>query len=67
MGTAPLDSDKFISPSVVQDRTSLSRVTLWRLSRSGKFPSPIQISPGRVAWSDKAVREWMTSKLEAAH
>jgi prophage regulatory protein len=57
---------RLLSPPVVSDRTSLSRTTLWRLVRRGEFPPPVQISPGRIAWSETAVRAWLASKMEVA-
>jgi prophage regulatory protein len=57
---------RLIPPAVVTDRTSLSRTTIWRMVRRGEFPAPIQISPGRVAWSEAAVDAWIASKTVAA-
>ena len=56
---------RFISPAVVVERTSLSRVTLWRLSKASRFPKPVSISPGRVAWLESAVNDWMADRLAA--
>lgn len=65
------ETDKFLPPPVVMDRTSLSRTTLWRMVRAGTFPRPIPLSPGRVAWSEAEVSQWMAERsgcrqLEAA-
>lgn len=51
--------DALLPPAVVMDRTSLSRTTLWRLIKRGEFPGSVRISPGRVAWSEAAVTEWV--------
>jgi len=56
-------SPRFLAPLVVTDRTSLSRTTLWRMVRAGKFPKPISISPGRVAWSEAEVNAWMVARV----
>jgi prophage regulatory protein len=57
---------RLLAPAVVVDRTSLSRTTLWRLVRRGHFPPPVQISPGRVAWSETEVEAWITARQTAA-
>ena len=53
---------RFLSSKQVQERTSLSRTTLWRLEKEGLFPSRIQVSPRRVAWSEAEVIEWLKSR-----
>ena len=60
------DPGRLLAPPVVLDRTSLSRTTLWRMVRKGEFPKPVQVSPGRIAWPERAVSAWIASKLEAA-
>jgi len=42
--------------------TGLSRVTLWRLEREGKFPQSVQVSPGRVAKIGREVKEFIDSR-----
>ena len=51
-----------ISIKQVREKTSLSRTTLWRLEAKGDFPSRIQVSLGRVAWSDEEVCAWIKSR-----
>ena len=55
--------DRLIPPSAVLDRTSLSRTTIWRMVRAGTFPKAVEVSPGRVAWSEAALNDWIASKL----
>ncbi len=57
---------RLLPPPIVTDRTSLSRTTLWRMVRRGEFPKPVQVSPGRIAWPEVAVNNWIASKLEVA-
>ena len=42
--------------------TSLSRSTLYRLIRSGDFPSPVRIGPRAVAWRERDIRRWLESR-----
>ena len=51
-----------LSSKLVQQLTSLSRTTIWRLESKGSFPSRIQVSPRRVAWSEAEVIEWLKSR-----
>jgi predicted DNA-binding transcriptional regulator AlpA len=42
--------------------TTLSRTSVWRGVREGWFPSPVSISPGRVAWFEDEVATWLNSR-----
>ena len=55
--------ERFLSPEVVMNRTSLSRTTIWRLSRLKAFPQSVTISPGRIAWPESQVNAWIAAKL----
>ena len=59
------NAERLLAPIVVSDRTSLSRTTLWRLTKKGQFPTPVQVSPGRVAWSESAVSAWIAAHLSS--
>ena len=59
-----LSTERLLHPLVVQDRTSLSRTTIWRLIRQGNFPQPIRITNRRIAWSEAAVSVWIAAKMD---
>ncbi|EOZ4917739.1 TPA: AlpA family phage regulatory protein, partial [Pseudomonas aeruginosa] len=42
--------DRFMREAEVLEATSLARSTLWREVKAKRFPSPVQITPGRVGW-----------------
>ena len=46
----------------VAEHTSLSRSTIYRLMHSGEFPKPVQVSPGRVAWRDSDLADWLSRR-----
>ncbi|MCC6954027.1 MAG: AlpA family phage regulatory protein [Deltaproteobacteria bacterium] len=46
--------------------TGLSRMTIERLERSGKFPRRLQLSTGRVGWLREDVEEWLASRKVGA-
>jgi prophage regulatory protein len=49
------------TPDVVR-LTGLSRVTLWRLERSKKFPARLQLTANSVGWRDDEVMQWIESR-----
>lgn len=50
--------DRFLQEKDVLELTSLSRSTLWRQIKSGRFPPSVVISAGRVGWRESAVQAW---------
>lgn len=55
----------FYSESRLLDFVPVSRTTLWRLVRSGRFPAPVRLSAGRKAFSRKEVHDWMRDRIAA--
>lgn len=47
----------------VCERIGVSRMTLWRFTRSGDFPKAIQLSANRVGWDEAAVDAWIASRV----
>ena len=64
MGTlsSALNISKFISPRQLKEATGLSAATLWRLRQRGELPEPARLSPGRVAWPEPVIIEWLASR-----
>lgn len=54
--------DRFLPWRKVQDITGLGRTTAWRLRRTGDFPHPVPISPGRVAWRERDIAFWTETR-----
>ena len=54
--------DKIIRSKEVQELTGLSRTTIWRLERTGKFPARIALSTSNVGWRLSDIQEWIRSK-----
>ena len=40
----------------------LSKVTIWRMERSGTFPKRINLSDRRVGWIESEIFEWLESR-----
>ncbi len=53
---------KFLKISEVIELTGISRASLYRWEKSGKFPQRRQISQSRVGWVEEEVREWMATR-----
>ncbi|RAK61942.1 helix-turn-helix transcriptional regulator [Phenylobacterium kunshanense] len=45
---------------------NLGRTTWWRMMRSGSAPRPIRISPGRVAWLEADILDWIAERQAQA-
>ncbi len=46
----------------VEELTSLSRTTRWRMERRGEFPKRVRLSPGRVGWHQADIEAWISSR-----
>ena len=49
------------TPEVIRI-TGLSRVTLWRLERKGKFPSRLRLSENAIGWHEDEIIDWLASR-----
>lgn len=41
--------------------TGLSQSSLYRMMHMGKFPKPLQLTPGTVGWKSDSVMDWINS------
>ena len=46
----------------IQEVSALSRVTVWRMERDGKFPRRRQLSANSVGWLKSEVDAWVDSR-----
>jgi predicted DNA-binding transcriptional regulator AlpA len=42
----------------VLDRIPMSKTTLWRMEKAGKFPRSTYLSPNRRAWFEDEIIKW---------
>lgn len=54
--------DRILSTKELLERIPLNRITLWRMSREGRFPRPIQLTRARIGWRWSAVLAWLTER-----
>ena len=57
---------EFIRLNVVQEITSLSKSTIYRLISEGEFPKQIQIGKRAVVWVRSDINDWIDQKLKTA-
>ena len=60
--TANAQGRKIIRGPVVEDKTSWTRVTIWRAIRDNKFPAPIQLGPNSVGWFEDEIDAWLATR-----
>ena len=53
------DPLQLLRPADVTDLLQIHRTTLWRWVAEGRFPKPIRISSGTVAWRRATVEAWL--------
>lgn len=51
--------ERILSTQEVQHLTNLSRTTIWRMERLGKFPARIQLSSTRIGWRNSEIQGWL--------
>ncbi len=51
-----------LSPGVVAEKTNLSRVTIWREEKAGRFPRRVNLTNARVGWVDTDIEDWIASR-----
>ena len=49
----------------VIDRVGLSKSTMWRLIKAGRFPKPISLGPRAVGWLEDEIESWIASRPRA--
>jgi predicted DNA-binding transcriptional regulator AlpA len=55
--------DRVLRVRKVCERTGLSRPTIWRLVKAGKFPAPFPLSsPAAVGWLASTIDEWIAAR-----
>ena len=54
---------KFLTSQQVSEMVSLSISQIRRMVKTDAFPQPLKISPGRSAWLEKDIQQWMKSLM----
>ena len=56
----------YIRDTDLAKRYGVSRVTIWRWVRDGRFPKPIKLSPACTRWNLSAVEQHEAEREKAA-
>ena len=64
LNTMKFTADRFLRLPEVMRLTGLSKATIYRGMRDGKFPRNTRLSTRCVGWSSTAVYAWMERRLE---
>ncbi|MGI9522319.1 MAG: helix-turn-helix transcriptional regulator [Hyphomicrobiaceae bacterium] len=58
-------ADKILRRPEVEERTGLSRSTIYERMAAGEFPKPLRISKRAVGWPESRIQAWLESRVEA--
>jgi prophage regulatory protein len=59
---APTSAPRFLRFPEVAKRIGLSRSSVWRLQRAGRFPQHRRLSPNTVGWWEPEIEAWLQSR-----
>lgn len=48
----------------VEERTGLTRSTIYRWMKSGDFPQAVRLGPKMIAWREADIDQWIESKTK---
>ena len=54
---------RFLSKKQVRDLVTYSYAHIARLEKAGRFPKRVPIGPGRVAWIEQEIQDWMQARV----
>ena len=54
---------EYFSDVDLSRRFAVSRVTVWRWSRTGDFPKPVRLGPNCTRWARDAVELWEATRI----
>lgn len=61
MSTTPANTNSpetYLPDSYLSKRYSVSRNTIWRWAREGRFPKPVKLGPGCSRWLLSAIEKF---------
>ena len=55
-------SQVILRSAAVERSIGVSRVTLWRWVKAGRFPKPVQLGPQAVGWLEHEIDAWLEAR-----
>jgi prophage regulatory protein len=49
--------------ATVCELVGLSPATIWRLTKTGKFPRPFRLTDAATAWDSSEVQKWLVARI----
>ena len=59
-------ADRILRRPEVQDRTGLSRSTIYAMMAEDTFPKPVRLGKRAVGWTESAITRWLESRTSGA-
>ena len=59
------EAERLLTCHEVLDRTRISRSTIYRAMREGRFPLPLKIGVKAIRWRAVEIDEWLESRPRA--
>jgi prophage regulatory protein len=60
-------TQRLLKRKEVEQITTLSSASIYRLVASGDFPSQVQVSKRSVAWREEDVNEWLAQRISVSN
>ncbi len=54
--------DRLLRRRQVEEITSMSRSSIYRLMQDGEFPRPVKVGPSAVRWRASDITAWLESR-----
>lgn len=54
-----METERLLSMAEVAKICGLSKVTLWRMRKEGRFPAPLELGAKTLRWRESAVLAWI--------
>ena len=58
-------TDTLLTIGEVAQRTRLSKPTIYKEIRFGRFPRQLRLCANKVAWIEREIDEWIAARAEA--
>ena len=60
------DRDRLLTRAEVESRVGLTKTSIYRMMRAGRFPEPLKISTRAVRWSATEIEAWLADRPRAS-
>ena len=59
------ENDRLLARGQVESMTGLSRSSIYREMRAGRFPLPLKVGPRAVRWPASEIAAWLADRPRA--